>query len=92
MFDPKLNFDMHFKGKFPIANNGIVLLRKLRYYIPRKPLLSIYKTFLRPHVDYCDVIYDKPRKEIFTDTAESIQYNTALAITGAIKGTSKEKL
>ena len=92
MFNPKLNFDMHFKGKFSIANNGIALLRKLRHYIPRKPLLSIYKTFLRPHLNYCDVIYDKPRKEIFTDTAELIQYNTALAITGAIKGTSKEKL
>ena len=77
-FDLKLNFDMHLKGQFSI--------------IPRKPLLSIYKTFLRPHLDYCDVIYDKPHNEKFTDTVESIQYNAALAITGAIKGTSKEKL
>ena len=53
---------------------------------------SIYKTFLRPHLDYCDVIYDKPHNEKFTDTVESFQYNVALAITGAIKGTSKEKL
>ena len=77
-FDLKLNFGMHLKGQFSI--------------IPRKPLLSIYKTFLRPHLDYCDVIYDKPHNEKFTDTVESIQYNAALAITGAIKGTSKEKL
>ena len=85
MFDPKLNFDMHFKGKFSIANNGIALLRKLRHYIPRKPLLSIYKTFLRPHLDNCDIIYDRPHNEKFTDTVESIQYDAALAITGAIK-------
>ena len=52
VFDPKLTFDMHLKGKFPITNNGIALLRKLRHSIPRKPLLSIYKTFLRPHLDY----------------------------------------
>ena len=47
---------------------------------------------MRPHLDYCDVIYDKPHNEKFTDTVESFQYNVALAITGAIKGTSKEKL
>ena len=92
MFDPKLNFDTHLKGKFSIIHSGIALLRKLRHSIPRKPLLSIYKTFLRPHLGYCDVIYDKPHNEKFADTVESIQYNAALAITCAIKRTSKEKL
>ena len=51
----------------------------MRHSIPRKPLLSIYKTFLRPHLDYCDVIYDKSHNEKFTDTLESIQYNAALS-------------
>ena len=88
----KLNFNMHLQGKFSIINNGIALLRKLRHSILRKLLLSIYKTFLRPHLDYCDIIYDKSHNEKFTDTLESIQYNAALAITGAIKGTSREKL
>ena len=74
------------------TNNVMALLTKLRHSIPRKPLLSIYKTFLRPHLDHCDVIYEKPHNEKFTDTLESIQYNAAVAITGAIKGTSKEKL
>ena len=92
VLDSKLNFDMRLKGKLSIINNGIALLRKLRHSIARKPLLSIYKTFLRPHLDYCDVIYDKPHNEKFADTLESIQYNAALAITGAIKGTSKKKL
>ena len=45
-----------------------------------------------PHLDYCDVIYDKPHNEKFTDTLKLIQHNAGLAITGAIKGTSKEKL
>ena len=64
----------------------------MRHSIPRKPLLSIYKTFLRSHLDYCNVIYDKPHNEKFPDTLESIQYNATLAITGAIKGKSKEKI
>ena len=92
VLDSKLNFNMHLQGKFSIINNGIALLRKLRHSIPRKALLSIYKTFLRPHLDYCHVINDKPYSKKFTDTLESIQDNTALAMTGAIKGTSKEKL
>ena len=92
MLDSKLYFDRHLKEKISIVNNGIALLRKLRYSIPRKSLLSIYKIFLRSHLDYCGVIYDEPRNEKFIDTLESIQYNATLAITGAIKGTSKEKL
>ena len=66
VFDPKLKFDIHLKGKFSVLNNGIALLRKLKHSTPRKPLLSIYKTFLRPHLDYCNVIYDKPHNEKFT--------------------------
>ena len=53
VLDLKLNFDMHLKEKNVIVNKGITLLRKLRYSIPRKPLLSIYKAFLRPHQNYC---------------------------------------
>ena len=76
VFDPKLNFDMHLKWKFSILNNGIALLRKLRHSIPRKLLLSIYKTFLRPHLDYSDVIYNKPHNEKFTDPVESEYYHS----------------
>ena len=64
-------------------------MRKLRYSVPRKPLLSIYKACLRPHLDYCDAIYDKPCDEKFIDTLELIQYNATLAITDAIERTKK---
>ena len=39
VLDSKLNFDIHLKEKISIVNHGIVLLRKLRYSIPRNPLL-----------------------------------------------------
>ena len=52
----------------------------------------IYKSFIRPHPDYSDVIYDQPNNEIFCNKIERIQYNAALAITGAIRGTSQIKL
>ena len=38
------------------------------------------------------IIYDQAYKESFHQKLESIQYNAALAITGAIIGTSREKL
>ena len=46
---------------------------------------------MRPHLDYGDIIYDKPNNKTFTQTVERIQYKAALAITGAIKGTSQSK-
>ena len=60
--------------------------------MPRKTLLSIYKSYIRPHLDSADVIYDQPQNMSFSDRLESVQYNACLAITGAIKGTSRERL
>ena len=60
--------------------------------MPRKSLLTIYKAFLRPLIDYVDIIYDQPQIESFGDKIDSVQYKAALAITGAIQGTSRGKL
>ena len=43
-------------------------------------------------MDYGDVVYDQPSNDAFSNKLETVQYNAALAITGAIKGTSREKL
>ena len=60
--------------------------------LPRSSLLTIYKSFVRPHLDYGDVNYDQPNNSRLSDKIESVQYNAALAITGTIRGTSNEKL
>ena len=57
-----------------------------------EPLLNIWKNQLRPHLDYGDVIYIGAFNESFQSKLESVQYNTALVITGAIRGSSREKL
>ena len=74
------------------VNKTIGLLRKLQNILPCEPLLTIYKSFARPHLDYGDVIYDQHYNNSFHQKLESIQYNPALAITGAIRGSSREKL
>ena len=74
------------------ANKGIGIIRKLANLLPRESLINIYKLFVRPHVDYGDKIYDQPNNEHFCNMIEQVQYNAALAITGAIKGTPQQKI
>ena len=55
----------------------------------RQSLIAIHKSFIQPHLDYGDIIYDQSNNESFCKVIERVQYNADLAITGAIKGTSK---
>ena len=47
---------------------------------------------MRPIVDYGDIIYDRAYNTSFHQNIESIQYNAVLAIKGAARETSREKL
>ena len=69
-----------------------VFYRKLQPILPRTSWLTIYKSFIRPHLDYSEVVYDQRSNNVFSNKLETAQYNATLAITGAIKGTSPEKL
>ena len=90
--DSKLDFDGHIKGVFEKTRKSIGLIRKLRNLLPRPSLPQIYKSFVRSNLGYGDIIYDKAFTEYFQKKLASIQYNAALAITGAIRGTSKTKI
>ena len=50
------------------------------------------KSFTSPHLDYGDIIYNQAYNASFHQKLELLQYNACLAITGAIRGTSREKL
>ena len=67
-------------------------MHKLQTVLPHISIITIYKWFIRPLLDYEDILYDQAYKKLFHQKLQSMQYNGALAITGAIKGTSKEKL
>ena len=74
------------------VSRTIALLRKLQHVLPRHALITIYKYFIRPYLDYGDILYYKAFNESFHQKIESIQYNASLAITGAIRGSSSEKI
>ena len=92
LLDVKLNFQENLKSICCKFNKTIGLLRKLHNTLSRLPLLTIYRSFFRPHLDYGDIIYDQACTASFHQKIESVQYNSALAIAGTIRGTSKEKL
>ena len=77
---------------FKKVNKTISLLLKLQNNLPRVPLVTICESFTRPHLDYEDTLYDQRFSNSFHERLESIQYNPALAITGTIRGSLREKL
>ena len=87
--DLKDNLEIIFKN----VSRAIGFLRKLQNLLPIKSLMTVYKykSFIRPHTGYGDIIYVQIFNSSFHRKLESIQYHAARAITGAVL-TSEEKL
>ena len=47
--DKKLNFLQHIKEKISKAHRGIGVIPKLTHKLPRHSLITIFKSFVRPH-------------------------------------------
>ena len=92
ILDNKLDFNKHLDEKINKCNKIIGMMKKLSISVSRQSLLTIYKSFVRPILDYGDIIYDKPHKGSFIEIIERVQYNASLVITGAFKGTSRAYL
>ena len=87
----RLDIKDHLEIIFKKVRKIIGLLCKLQNLLPKKSLITVYKSFKKQHLDYGDIFYDQAYVS-FHRKLEWIQYNVPLAITGAIPGTSKEKL
>ena len=56
---------------------------------------QMYKIYVRLHLDYGDIIYHKYDPEFkldFTKRVESTQYSAVLAVSGAWRGTNRDKI
>ena len=58
--DSKLSFVSRINEKINKAKQLIGILKYLSQYLSLKTLGQMYKIFIRPHFDYCDVIYHTP--------------------------------
>ena len=92
ILDSILDFNEHIDYKIDKCNKIVGIMKRLSLTLSRKSLLTIYKSFVRPVLDYADINYDKPFNESFKRKIEMVQYRAAFAITGAMKGTSRDRL
>ena len=92
ILDFKLTFEEHLNNVLAKVNKVVGLLCKLRNILPRTLLITIYKAFIWSHLDYGDVLYNQAFNSSFKEKLESFQYNACLALIGAIRSTSKEKI
>ena len=90
--DCKLDFKEHVQNVLNTVSKTIGLLDKFKKISSRPPLITIYNSFIKPYLDYGDIIYDRAYNVSLHQQLESIQYNVTLAITGAIRERSREKL
>ena len=70
------------------------MIKFLSKYVSRNVFDQIYKLYIRPHFDYGDIIYNKHDSHMILDIKkrlEQIQCSAALAITGALRGTSGQR-
>ena len=75
--DPKLTFAKHINEKISIARKGIGIIKHLASYLPLRSRDQIFKMHVRPHLDYCDMIYHIPVKTRETsdfDSSRSLNY------------------
>ena len=54
-----LDFQSHIKEAIQKARHGIGTIRDLSKYVSRDVLDQIYKLYVRPYLDYGDIIYHK---------------------------------
>ena len=62
--DDRLNFSKHIKEKVCKSMKGMTLLRFLPKYVDRNVLDLSYKMYVRPHLDYGDVILHNQRADL----------------------------
>ena len=70
LLDTRLNFSENIKIIIPKSNKAVGLLRKLHYVLLSPSLHTIYKLFVRPHLDNGDIEWNKlgPKIQISEST------------------------
>ena len=59
----KLNFNHHIKEKLDKVMKAIGFIKGSSKMLPRHSLLTIYKSFVRPHLDSGHILYDHPNNK-----------------------------
>ncbi len=91
IFTPSLSWSKHISAVITKANRHLGVLKKNKYILSRKSLEIGYFSFIRPILEYGDLIYDLCFKSD-SDKLENVQLEAARIATGCKSHTSHGQL
>ena len=78
--DEKLDFKRHIRETNLKAIRGIGMIKFLSKYVSRTVLDKVYKLYIRPHLDYGDVIYHKHDPHMTLDVTNDLNKHRTLQL------------
>ncbi len=91
IFTPNLSWSKHISAVIAKANQRLGVLQKTKYVLSRKSLEIGYFSFIRPILEYGDLIYDSCSKSD-SDKLENVQLEAAWIATGCKSHTCHTQL
>ena len=88
---PSMSWGEHINKCAIKSSHRVNLLSRVKYKLPRFSLSSIYKTLVRPIIEYCNVIYDNCTMNESMEL-EKVQRCAAFVCTWAYRHTKTELL
>ena len=86
-----MSWRKHIVQVFEKASKRLNMLKFVRFKVDRSILTSLYKSLIRPLMEYGDVIWNNCY-DCDSALLDGVQYEAARLVTGAIKGTSSARL
>ena len=78
--DCNLSWNIHIDKLCKKTASGIGALKRIRPFVPYYTLLSIYKSLLQPHFDYCSVVWGNCSKTL-SSKLQKLQNRAARILT-----------
>ena len=91
-FSKDLKFHQHVISILKKANIAMSPLYPVAKHLHRNTLSQIYTTYVRPHFDYCDIVFDGHITARDEQRLERLQTRAARLVTGTPLRTSTDKL
>jgi hypothetical protein len=88
---PNLSWNEHISNIIAKANKRLAIMKAFKYRISRQALITYYHGFIRPVIEYGDLLYDSCTKEL-SDMVEGTQLEAARTVTGAKRYSSHASL
>ena len=86
-----MSWNKHVLEIYEKASKRLNVMKSFKFHLDRSTLRCLYTSLIWPQMEYADIVWDNCTSGN-SDLLESVQYDAAKIITGAIKGTSARKL